>query len=109
MTATLTTGSSTTSSRSSSSHPVAADFRPWQRLTTARELYALPVGSVVANGSPASVFWIRARGNAGRWHESTPTGDQLPADGALVPVAGLPSRMLALPAVVVRVGDGVTP
>lgn len=106
MTATLTAGTSTTSSRPSSC-PRAADFRPLQTLTTSRELYALPVGSVVANGSQLPVFWLRARGNAGRWHESTPTGDQLPADGTLVPDDGLPSRMLALPAVVVRVGDGV--
>lgn len=101
MTATLT-------NRRRSSGPRAADFHEWQTLTTSRELYALPVGSIVANGSQLPVFWLRGRGKRGCWHESTPMGDPLPADGALVPLDGLPSRMLALPAVVVRVGDGVT-
>lgn len=85
----------------------AADFHPWRRLTTARELYAVPRGSVIANGSHDPVFWIKARGNGGRWHESTPTGQQLPADDLLVPADGLPSSQLALPAVVVRAGDGI--
>lgn len=85
----------------------AADFHPWQTLATARELYALPRGSVIANGSHDPVFWIKARGNGGRWHESTPTGQQLPAVDLLVPADGLPSSQLALPAVVVRAGDGI--
>lgn len=62
---------------------------------------------MIANGSHDPVFWIKARGNAGRWHESTPTGQQLPAVDLIVPADGLPSSQLALPAVVVRVGDGI--
>lgn len=103
--------SSTTSSSGSPSsrryEPRAADFRPWQTLTTARELYALPRGSVIANGIPGPLFWIRAHGNGGRWHESTPTGQQLPAVDLLVPADGLPSSQLALPAVLIRLGDGI--
>lgn len=113
MTPATTTDPRTSTSRhggpSCRRHPVAADFRPWQTLTTARELYALPVGSVIANGHPGPCFWIRSRGNGGRWHESTPTGVQLPAVDLIVPADGLASSLLALPAVIIRVGDGLTP
>jgi len=95
------------SRRAEKARLVAASFTPWQALTTARELYALPRGSVIANGSHDPVFWIRAHGNGGRWHESTPTGQKLPADDLIVPADGLPCSQLALPAVVVRVGDGI--
>lgn len=72
---------------------------------TYRELYRLPAGSVVANGD-GPCFWIRSHGNSGRWHESTPTGDQLDAVDLICPPDGLPTRMLAVPAVIVSMGGG---